>query len=98
VFDTEMIVQAVAAGFRLGEIAVPTRYFEEASSVNFQRSVIYGLSTLNVLRRYVIHRAGLKRYPQFSRRLADIISPYHSSTFLSYRQPERDEDPQITHP
>ena len=48
VFDQELIAQVVAAGMRdrIGEIAVPTRYFEEASSVGFQRSVVYGLSTL----------------------------------------------------
>jgi hypothetical protein len=82
VFDTEMIVQAVAFGFRIGEIGVPTRYFEEASSVNFQRSVVYGLSTLRVLQRYMLHRAGLRHYAQFSQRLHEIISPYHSETFL----------------
>jgi glycosyltransferase involved in cell wall biosynthesis len=82
VFDTEIIVQAVAFGFRIGEIAVPTRYFDEASSVNLQRSVVYGLATLNVLRRYLFHRAGLKRYPQFSRQLGEVISPYHSQTLL----------------
>lgn len=82
VFDTEMIVQAVAFGFRIGEIPVPTRYFDEASSVNFRRSVVYGLATLNVLRRYLLHRLGLRRYAQFARRLRDIISPYHSQTFL----------------
>lgn len=77
VFDTEMIAQAVLFGFRIGEIAVPTRYFEEASSVNFRRSVVYGLATLNVLRRTLLQRTGLRRYPQFSRRLADVLSPYH---------------------
>lgn len=82
VFDTEMIVQAVAFGFRIGEIAVPTRYFEEASSVNFRRSVVYGLATLNVLRRFLLHRAGVRRYPQFSRPLREIISPYHTASFL----------------
>jgi glycosyltransferase involved in cell wall biosynthesis len=96
VFDTEMIVQSVAAGFRIGEIAVPTRYFEEASSVNFQRSVTYGLSTLNVLRRYLLHRARVRRYPQFSRQLRDIISPYYSDIFFAYGPPERDEKPTTT--
>ncbi|WP_216361520.1 glycosyltransferase family 2 protein [Candidatus Chloroploca asiatica] len=86
VFDTEMIVQAVQYGFRIGEIAVPTRYFEEASSVNFQRSVVYGLATLNVLRRMMLHRAGLRRYRQFSARLADVISPHHSEAILGERQ------------
>lgn len=82
VFDTEMIVQARAFGFRIGEIAVETRYFEEASSVNFRRSVAYGLATLNVLRRYLLHRMGLRRYAQFAQRLDEIISPYHSPSFL----------------
>lgn len=82
VFDTEMIVQAVAFDFHIGEIAVETRYFEEASSVNFRRSVVYGLATLNVLRRYIMHRLRLKQYPQFTRRLSEVISPYHSSAFL----------------
>ncbi len=82
VFDTEMIVQTVAFGFRIGEIAVPTRYFDEASSVNFQRSVTYGLATLNVLRRYLMHKSGWQRYPQFYQRLDEVMSPYHSKTVL----------------
>ena len=86
VFDTEMIVQAVLFGFRLGEIAVPTRYFEEASSVNFRRSVVYGLSTLRVLLRAVLHRAGVRRRDQFSRQLADVLSPYHSAAILGERE------------
>ena len=51
VFDQELIAQVVAAGMapRIGEIAVPTRYFDEASSVGFRRSVVYGLSTLRVV-------------------------------------------------
>src|SRR5262245_12431565 len=58
VFDQELIAQVVAAGMssRIGEVAVPTRYFEEASSVGFRRSVVYGLSTLRVVARYVLHR------------------------------------------
>lgn len=82
VFDTEMIVQAVAFGFRIGEIAVETRYFEEASSVNFRRSVTYGLATLNVLWKYLLHQRGLRVQAQFTRRLAEVMSSYHSSTFL----------------
>ena len=58
VFDQELIAQVVAAGMgrRIGEIGVPTRYFEEASSVGFKRSVVYGLSTLRVVLRYLLHR------------------------------------------
>jgi glycosyltransferase involved in cell wall biosynthesis len=62
VFDQELIAQVVAAGGLLvGEIGVPTRYFEEASSVGFRRSVVYGLSTLRVVGRYLLHRTGLRR-------------------------------------
>jgi len=42
----------VRAGFRIGEVPVPTRYFAEASSVNFRRSVLYGLGTLRTLLRH----------------------------------------------
>jgi glycosyltransferase involved in cell wall biosynthesis len=49
VFDQELVSQVVAAGLRIGEIPVPTRYFTEASSVNFRRSVVYGLGTLRTL-------------------------------------------------
>jgi glycosyltransferase involved in cell wall biosynthesis len=52
VFDQELLAQVVLEGLRIGEIAVPTRYFTEASSVNFRRSVVYGLSTLRTLLRY----------------------------------------------
>ncbi|MBX0327906.1 glycosyltransferase family 2 protein [Oscillochloris sp. ZM17-4] len=86
VFDTEMIAQAVLYGFRIGEIAVPTRYFAEASSVNFRRSVVYGLATLRVLLRVLLHRSGLRRVPQFSRHLADVISPHHSAAILGERK------------
>jgi glycosyltransferase involved in cell wall biosynthesis len=65
VFDQQLIAQAVAAGFhdRIGEIAVPTRYFAEASSVGFRRSAVYGLSTLLVVARFLFDRAGLVRSP-----------------------------------
>jgi glycosyltransferase involved in cell wall biosynthesis len=67
VFDQELVAQAVACRMRVGEIAVPTRYFEEASSVGFRRSVVYGLSTLRVVLRFVLHRVRLRR----SRKLAN---------------------------
>ena len=70
VFDQELIAQVVAAGMRrrIGEIAVPTRYFEEASSVGFKRSVVYGLSTLRVVARYLLHRLRLRRSDQLTAR------------------------------
>jgi glycosyltransferase involved in cell wall biosynthesis len=70
VFDQELIAQVVAAGMRdrIGEIAVPTRYFVEASSVGFRRSVVYGLSTLRVVARYLLHRLRVRRSPKLMAR------------------------------
>jgi hypothetical protein len=59
VFDTQVLVQAVAFGMRIAEIPVTTRYFTEASSVDFKKSVVYALKTLGVLLRYVLHRLGI---------------------------------------
>jgi glycosyltransferase involved in cell wall biosynthesis len=66
VFDQELVAQAVALHMRIGEIAVPTRYFDEASSVGFRRSVVYGFSTMRVVGRFLLHRLRVRR----SRKLA----------------------------
>lgn len=69
VFDQELIAQVVAAGgLPIGEIAVPTRYFDEASSVGFRRSVVYGLSTLRVVVRFLLHRTRVRRSPKLTSR------------------------------
>jgi glycosyltransferase involved in cell wall biosynthesis len=65
VFDTQFLVQAVRLGYRLGDIPVPVRYFEAASSINFRRSVRYGLLTLGVVGQYWLDRLGLVRSPRF---------------------------------
>jgi glycosyltransferase involved in cell wall biosynthesis len=69
VFDTEITVQAVALGYRIHEIPVETRYFPEASSINFRRSVEYGVSTLLTLGKYWLHRSGMASSKQFERRM-----------------------------
>jgi glycosyltransferase involved in cell wall biosynthesis len=61
VFDTQFLVQAVRFGFRLGDIPVPVRYFDEASSINFRRSLNYGISTLGVVGQYWLDRLGIRR-------------------------------------
>lgn len=55
VFDNQMIAQTKWAGFRMGEISCPTKYFPEASSINFRRSCVYGLG---VLRTAIVYRLG----------------------------------------
>jgi hypothetical protein len=56
VFDNEMVAQAMFAGFRVGEISCPTKYFPEASSINFRRSCIYGLGVLRTALMYRLCR------------------------------------------
>lgn len=59
VFDNQMIVQAVYFGFRIGEISCPTKYFPEASSINFQRSVTYGLGVLSTAAKFRLKKMAL---------------------------------------
>jgi len=56
-----------ALGYRIGEVSCPTRYFDEASSINFRRSVVYGFGCLGVGFRYFLHRVGLRTDAQFVR-------------------------------
>lgn len=65
VFDNQMIAQTIWFGYRIGEISCPTRYFPEASSINFRRSVKYGFGVLGTALEYRLSRMGLWR----SRRL-----------------------------
>jgi glycosyltransferase involved in cell wall biosynthesis len=73
IFDQEIIAQVVAGGFRIGEIAVPTRYFKEASQASFLASTRYGLSILSVCFVYALHRRGIRR----SRRFSSLRARYH---------------------
>lgn len=65
VFDQEILVQAAHQGLRIKETPVPTKYFPEASSAGFVASVVYGLSILALLSRYLLHRVSLFRQKQF---------------------------------
>jgi glycosyltransferase involved in cell wall biosynthesis len=65
VFDQEMLVQAAHLGFRIKEVPVPTKYFPEASQASFVDSVVYGLSILYLLSRFLIHRISLVEFRQF---------------------------------
>jgi glycosyltransferase involved in cell wall biosynthesis len=60
VFDSEMLVQTVYFGFKIGELSCPTRYFKEASSINFRRSIKYGFGVLGSILKYLSSKWGLK--------------------------------------
>ena len=83
VFDQQIIAQMVAARFRIAEIAVPVRYFPEASSASFVDSVVYGLRILLLLARFALYRSGLYR----SRRFQSLRTRYSRLT------PEDDRSP-----
>ena len=59
VFDNQIVSQTFNAGFSIGELSCPTRYFPEASSINFRRSVTYGLGVLGVSLQYRLHKWGM---------------------------------------
>jgi glycosyltransferase involved in cell wall biosynthesis len=61
VFDNQMLAQAIWHGFRIGEISCPTHYFPEASSINFRRSVTYGIGVLRTALQFRLGRWGLLR-------------------------------------
>lgn len=62
IFDNQMIAQIFAKGYEIAEITCPTKYFDEASSINFKRSSIYGMGVLHVSIRYFLHRLGLMKW------------------------------------
>jgi glycosyltransferase involved in cell wall biosynthesis len=68
VFDTEVLAEVSAFGFRAGEIPIPCRYFPEASEINFWRSTLYGLQTLWVCLEFLMHQSGIKKFARFEAR------------------------------
>ena len=78
VFDNQMLAQILYANFEIGEISCPAAYFDEASSINFRRSVTYGLGVLGVSMQYFLQRRGWASFPIFSpsgRRLELTAAP-----------------------
>ena len=65
VFDSQFLLQAAYAGFVVGDLPVPCRYMEEASSINLKRSIVYGLRTINTLFQYVLQRLHLAKFRIF---------------------------------
>lgn len=65
VFDNEMLAQAVAFGFQIGEISCPTKYFPEASSISFWPSTRYGVGVLSTAFKYLLHSKRIKTFQMF---------------------------------
>ncbi len=66
VFDNQMLAQIIWFGYRIGELTCPTKYFEDASSINFRRSVAYGLGVLKTAVQFRLHKWGIRVTSIFS--------------------------------
>jgi glycosyltransferase involved in cell wall biosynthesis len=66
VFDNEILVQAIYFGFRIGEITAPSKYHDEASTINFIRSVAYGFGVLKTILKFLVQKAGVLRFQLFN--------------------------------
>jgi glycosyltransferase involved in cell wall biosynthesis len=78
VFDNQMIAQAVMFHFNIGEISCPTKYFKEASSINFQRSVKYGLEVLGTTFSFVAHKMGWIHSAKFDSTGRKVTQQYYT--------------------
>ncbi|PYV64168.1 MAG: glycosyl transferase family 2 [Acidobacteria bacterium] len=81
VFDNQMLAQCAYFGFKIGEVSCPTKYFPEASSINFRRSVKYGLGVLATTVQFALQKWGLGRFRIFSaegRKLEPGIASYYA--------------------
>lgn len=79
VFDNEMLAQVMAHGYRIGEVSCPTKYFKEASSINFLRSVVYGFGVIGTSIRYRLWRWGLARPAIFDISPTRTLRPYYEA-------------------
>lgn len=85
VFDNQVLSQCIFFGFRIGEISCPTKYFEEASSINFRRSTKYGLGVLATTLRFELQKLGISHYSLFSsagKRLTNYYSVHRHSNLV----------------
>ncbi|MCE9624801.1 MAG: glycosyltransferase family 2 protein [Deltaproteobacteria bacterium] len=79
IFDNQMVAQAAYFGFRIGEISCPTHYSEDSSSINFSRSVVYGLGVLKVSAIYSLNKLGLLKSGIFRDEAAKLQESFGKS-------------------
>jgi glycosyltransferase involved in cell wall biosynthesis len=83
VFDNEVLAQCIYFGFRIGEISCPTRYFREASSINFWRSVRYGFGVLATTAKFILQKLGLFHWRLFSPSGRKLTTDYYTTSAKS---------------
>jgi glycosyltransferase involved in cell wall biosynthesis len=83
VFDNQMVAQAVMFNFSIGEISCPTKYFKEASSINFKRSVEYGLGVLATTFSFVAHKLNIRHAARFDSTGRKVTQQYYAEAVQS---------------
>lgn len=83
VFDNEMLAQCIYHKFRIGEVSCPTKYFPEASSINFRRSVAYGFGVLATTLKLALQRWGVAEFRLFSRNGRRVDLAYYADPLKS---------------
>jgi glycosyltransferase involved in cell wall biosynthesis len=89
VFDNQMLAQCAYFGFRIGEVSCPTKYFAEASSINFRRSVKYGFGVLATTLQFALQRWGVAHFAIFNpegRKLEPRATEYYARGAVEARQ------------
>jgi len=89
VFDNQMLAQCVYFGFRIGEVSCPTKYFAEASSINFRRSVKYGFGVLATTLQFTVQKRGLLNLPRFSPEGRKLDLGYYARGVVNSRATSR---------
>lgn len=79
VFDNQMLAQCIVFGYKIGEVSCPTKYFKEASSINFARSVEYGFGVLGTTLQCRLEQLGIVRFRMFSRAGRTLLMDYYST-------------------
>jgi glycosyltransferase involved in cell wall biosynthesis len=89
VFDNQMLAQVISLRYRIGEVSCPTKYFPEASSLNFSRSVKYGLGVIVTSLQFRLQKMGLGRFR--------FLNPHGRKLAEDYYQEVKDPQPQKSH-
>jgi hypothetical protein len=79
VFDNEILAQCIHFGYRIGEVSCPTKYFDEASSINFVRSVLYGFGVLHTSLKLFLQRCHLAHYRLFNPSGRKLLLDYYGA-------------------
>jgi glycosyltransferase involved in cell wall biosynthesis len=86
VFDNELLAQIFYQGYEIGEITCPTKYFDDASSINFKRSLQYGAGVLRVSLQYALQKMGIARFSIFNAAVASEEAVLPSPMQQSYQE------------